>query len=206
MKEQDRFDSDYVYHFTDTARLPWILESRELRLDHGAIGKYPTKFVWGTTLQNGDRPCASLNGDQKAYRQGWVRLVRFTFASTEFEPWIRIKDHPDWTPELFDRMEATGKKKGGIPKYWMVRTEPLSIAESIDIETKSYRRGRWEPLARLMIVFKVEDHPEVRGIVIDGMAYLSAQVHDVGGIPGAVGYAVRPPQPASLVSSEFADL
>jgi hypothetical protein len=57
-----------------------------------------------------------------------------------------------------------------------------------------------------MIVFKVEDHPEVRGIVIDGMAYLSAQVHDVGGIPETVGYAVLPPQPASLVSSEFADL
>lgn len=191
---------DYVYHFTDTARLPWIIESGELQVDRGVIGKYPTKFVWGTKLQNGDRTCSSLNGDQKALRQEWVRLVRFTFASTEFEPWIRIKDHPDWTRELFNRMEATGKKKGGITKYWMVRPKPLSITQAIDIETKSYR-GCWEPLTKPWWIIKVEGHPKMRGIVIEGMTYLSVQVHDIVGIPGPVGYALMPSQLTPLVTN-----
>src|ERR1700676_2854472 len=101
--------SGRVYHFTDTARLPWILESGELRVDRGAIAKYPTKFVWATTLHNGDHTCSSLAGDQTPFKRGWHRLVRFTFHSDEFDPWLNIRDHPEWTPELFDKLDKLGK-------------------------------------------------------------------------------------------------
>jgi hypothetical protein len=78
---------EHVYHFTDTARLPWILESGMLRVDRGAIGKYPTKFVWATTLLNGDPTCTALSRNQtlESRQNGSLRLVRFTFNASDFD-------------------------------------------------------------------------------------------------------------------------
>jgi hypothetical protein len=187
---------DYVYHFTDTNRLPWILERGELLVDRGAIGQTPTKFVWGTTLQNGDRTCAAFTSEAlKKMRDGYSRLVRFTFSSQEFEPWTNMREHPDWSKEWYDRLDNSGKRLGGITKQWRVRPTPLPVKNAILIETKSYG-GRWETLIKPWWIVKADDNPDLRGIVINGVTYLSVQLHDIMA-PGDVGYAVGPPLPAS---------
>jgi hypothetical protein len=181
-----------AYHFTDTIHLPWIFESGELQVERGAVGNYPTKFVWATTLQNGDRTCSALGNDQAAFKQGWHLHVRFTFPSDEFEPWRNIKDHPDWTPELFNELDQLGRSKGGVPKQWMVRPTPMPVRKAIAIETRTYK-GDWEPLPEFGIT-KYNDTPTVRGIVINGWVYLAALVENDR---GAIAYMVVPAQLAS---------
>jgi hypothetical protein len=45
-----------VYHFTDSAHLPWILSDGELRAGANKIGGYPApEFVWATTEDRGSR-------------------------------------------------------------------------------------------------------------------------------------------------------
>jgi hypothetical protein len=155
-----------AYHFTDTIHLPWIFESGELQVERGAVGNYPTEFVWATTLQNGDRTCSALANDQAAFKQGWHLHVRFTFHSNEFEPWSNIKNHPDWTPELFDELDQLGRSKGGAPKKWMVRPTPMPVRKAIAIETRTYK-GDWAPLPDFGIT-KYSDTPGVRGVIING--------------------------------------
>jgi hypothetical protein len=48
-----------VYHFTDTARLPWIIQTGELRPDPHRLGGFPADFVWATLNAGGDRTSAA---------------------------------------------------------------------------------------------------------------------------------------------------
>jgi hypothetical protein len=43
-----------LYHFTDTARLPWILLTRQLEPGRNQVGGYPVDFLWATTNARGD--------------------------------------------------------------------------------------------------------------------------------------------------------
>lgn len=178
----------YVYHFTDTARLPWILESGELKVDRGAIGKYPTKFVWATTLGNGDRTCAALNR-VSPFKEGLHRLVRFTFRAQDFEPWDNIRNHPDWTAEVFGKLDQSGRRKGGVTSQWRVRAKPMPIKYAVLIETKTHK-GAWELLQSPWHVIRSEEDPSIRGIAINGLVYRAAQFENE---VGAIGYLVIPP-------------
>jgi hypothetical protein len=67
-----------VFHFTDTARLPWILATGELRPGRNAIWDFPSAdFLWATTDARGDR---TASVDRKALRKGFTREVRFTLT------------------------------------------------------------------------------------------------------------------------------
>jgi hypothetical protein len=80
--------TEHVYHFTDTARLPWILRSGELRPGANRVGGYPDPdFLWATVDSRGAR---SASGGGQGYREGLVRLVRFTLRAEDFEPWPGI--------------------------------------------------------------------------------------------------------------------
>jgi hypothetical protein len=107
---------EYVYHFTDTARLPWILESGELRVHRADLAAdIPTKFLWVTRLQTGDKTCAALSPRTvEAFRKGWSLLVRFTLHAHDFEPWFNMRTDPLWAPYWFDKLESKGKRMGGI--------------------------------------------------------------------------------------------
>ena len=64
--------SEVVYHFTNSARLPWIIETCELRPGLNRVGDYPNPdFLWATTNQLGDNTASGMSGGSyTAYRQG----------------------------------------------------------------------------------------------------------------------------------------
>ena len=134
-------DTGVVYHFTDTARLPWILMSGELRPGSNRIGGMPSRdFLWATIDLRGDRS-ASLSLEM--YREGRTRMVRFTLQADDFEPWRQLIDrHPAWTSDCIERLVRTARSS---PNTWHIRAEPLPSRSWISVETRSYADNRWLP-------------------------------------------------------------
>jgi hypothetical protein len=138
---------DLVYHFTDTARLPWILISRELRPGRNKIGGMPDPdFLWATTDSRGDRT-ASSSHQSEMYRKGRARMVRFTLRAHDFEPWRKLVDrHPAWTSVFIDRLVRAARAVRSSPDTWLRRTEPLPWRNWISVETRSpYGDNIWLP-------------------------------------------------------------
>jgi hypothetical protein len=133
-----------VFHFTDTARLPWILATGELRPGRNAIWDFPSAdFLWATTDARGDR---TASVDRKALRKGFTREVRFTLEAADFEPWSGIRRRfPQWTPEQIDRLERFARSRRVSPDRWRCRPDPLSSDRWGLVETKTYMGG-WKPL------------------------------------------------------------
>src|SRR5262245_7429709 len=113
-----------VYHFTDTARLLFILHDGALRPGRNTLGGYPSpEFVWATTDDRGEPSAA---GQSHADRAGRTRLVRFTLRATDFEPWPDITaSYPAWTPEQIARLERSAPR-GSDPSRWQCRVAPLA--------------------------------------------------------------------------------
>jgi hypothetical protein len=175
-----------VFHFTDTARLPWILATGELRPGRNAIGNFPSlDFLWATTEARRDR---TASVDRKALRKGLTREVRFTLKAADFEPWSEIvRRFPQWTPEQIDQLERVARSMRGSPDRWRCRPDPLPSKRWDLVETKTYL-GEWKPLQKWNVV-KVSGDPRALGIIIGGMVCMSIQ--DVDPATGAQRYAPR---------------
>ena len=142
-----------VYHFTDTARLPWILDSGELRLSGAAqAGGYPgPDFLWATTNKNGSRtaaalcPNSGLGGNTPCnlgYKTGKVWLVRFTLDAADFEPWPEVtKRFPAWTPDTIKRHDTM--HHGDNPAEWRTCCEPLGQSRWLAIDARTYLDPVW---------------------------------------------------------------
>jgi hypothetical protein len=86
-----------VYHYTSIARLPWILESGELRPGRNKIGGFPDPdFLWATTSDKGSRT-ASLEGLRDA------AVIRFTLDAADFEEWAK-------NPQTLPRLDARSNR------------------------------------------------------------------------------------------------
>lgn len=137
-----------VYHYTDTARLPWILQSGELRPGKG-IGFYDLfpkpDFLWAATSDKGDRTASALRqGDN--YRNGKMRLVRFELSTDDFEPWVEARSRfPDWTPEKVEVLERAARGLSD-PSTWLCRAEALPAVRWRSISTRSYTNKAWVDL------------------------------------------------------------
>jgi hypothetical protein len=85
-----------IYHFTDSARLPWILHDGHLNPGRCRLGGFPDPdFLWATTSPRGDR---TASGGIGGYREGVTRLVRITLPLDDFTPWRQAaNNHPEWT-------------------------------------------------------------------------------------------------------------
>jgi hypothetical protein len=128
--------ADLVYHFTDTARLPWILRSGELRPGSNKIGELPDPdFLWATTDSRGDL-MASSSLQSEHYRSGRARMVRFTLRADDFEPWREVVSRfPAWKTAHVEMLERVAKSS---PVTWCCRTEPLPRSRWVAIDTRSY--------------------------------------------------------------------
>jgi hypothetical protein len=194
--------TDVLYHYTDTARLPWIILSNELQAGKNRLRGLPFDFLWATTSPKVDRSATiSSQGARKALRDGWARAVRFTLAAEDFEPWPNILDRlPEWTPEMRERLEAGARRVGQADtSTWRCRVEPLALDRVISMETRGWYgdwvradnseasgRNRW----RNVVI--VNDPPGTRGIDINGKVYLSVR-QEIAGMNGATAYAYLPP-------------
>jgi hypothetical protein len=172
-----------VYHFTCTARLPWILDSGELRPGRNKIGGFPDPdFLWATTSALGDR---SASGSAQGYRDGRVRLVRFALRAEDFTPWPEAAQaFPAWTPSAIARLEKAAAGKSS-PTTWRCRAAPLRRDRWLSIETRSYVSKIWRPLP--LDTQPVRDGASM-GVNIDGIIYTSVEV---SGPNGSVGYTVQ---------------
>ncbi len=145
-----------LYHHTDTARLPFILRTGELRPGANRIGGYPDPdFLWATTDPNGDRTSAADRGEH--YRTGKTRHVRFTLDAGRFFPWSEVPArHPRWTPDQIARLEAAARGKSN-PSAWWCGDRTIPLANCIAIETRSYRDNRWRLLDPKTVVFALDN-------------------------------------------------
>jgi|1185.fasta_scaffold127551_2 hypothetical protein len=171
--------SDVVFHFTDTARLPWILASGELRPGRNQLGGFPDPdFLWATTSPIGDR---SASGGYQGYREGVTRLVRITLQAEDFEPWPQITARfPAWTADHSRRLESAARQSS--PQGWRCRVEPLPRHRWLAIETRTYVDKQWRALpldvlpgALDPVAVNMSPSDKVLGIEIDGQVYCSTQ-------------------------------
>jgi hypothetical protein len=171
-------EAKLVYHFTDTARLPWIIESGELQPGKNRIGGYPPDFLWATLNEVGDRT-SSASGKQalKLWRAGITQLIRFTLNADEFGDWRELVNRdPAWTPHHIAQLEAAAADLGQKDtNSWRCRVAPLPLARALCTEAKSYARGRWitvDATPDSCITFEASG---ARGFVIDGQAYFATR-------------------------------
>lgn len=171
-----------LYHFTDTARLPYILQSGELRPGRNKIGGYPDPdFLWATAQMMGDRTASAGSG--ATYRSSVVRLVRISFERKHFRPWREIvKDYPQWTDFQIERLERSAKGMSN-PSDWWCRADPLGLSDCLFIETKSYT-SPWTALTNPEVI----EVGGALGVAISGEVYLSIESDAPN---GAKGYAVN---------------
>jgi hypothetical protein len=165
-----------VYHFTDTVRMPWIIETGELRPSNNFIGNFPKKdFLWATTNELGDRT-SSAQAQRAGYREGMLQLVRFTLPGEAFADWREIvAQFPAWKDHHIEALVKSARWMGESENNWRARAEPLPISSAIAVHAKPCKGGRWVPIAatsEYCITF--HDKPLVRGFVINGAAVLSA--------------------------------
>ena len=175
---------DLVYHFTDTARLPWILRSGELRPSSNRIGGLPDDFLWATTDSAGD-PTASAMAQAGSYKRGCTRLVRFKLHADDFEPWREVVGRfPAWKPNHVARLEQVAKSS---PTLWRCRTTPLPRFRWVGIDTRSYQDKTWRPFEGDVLK---SEHDEYIGVEIAGRCFFSRQEVG-GGRGGATRYQIR---------------
>ncbi len=170
-----------VYHHTDTARLPWILLSGELRPGANRIGDFPDPdFLWATTLAVGDR---TASASRVAAQSGLTRLVRFTLKEEDFVSWPAVVEpFPAWTPDHITRLEKAAAGKSS-PSTWRCRATPLPSSGWVSIETRSYTNNRWQPFDFGPPPIVMDD--DCLGVWVGDTAYFSQQVAHPS---GAVGY------------------
>jgi hypothetical protein len=167
-----------VYHFTNTAHLPWIFASGELRPGRNKLGRAPVECIWATGNSVGDLTCSALcrrhagfnvvNLAYEAFRQGQQLLVRFTLKAADFFPWKVIgQNFVEWTAAEIERFEETARHWGQPTDDWYCRSEPLSLEQVVAIDTRSYRNKNWKPLLSRTLALAPET-PGALGVEIDG--------------------------------------
>jgi hypothetical protein len=172
---------EMIYHFTDTMRLPWIIETGELRVGLNRVSKLPFEFLWATTNPNGDRSCSAQGAmARETYRLGRMCLVRFTLPGDSFLNWSNVpRLYPEWTADQIARTQKAAVENGEAGfNNWRVRMEPLQISQALAVEAKSYTSGRWVPIdATMKSCILLADIENGRGVTIGEYVYLSAQDH-----------------------------
>jgi hypothetical protein len=173
----------FVYHFTDSARLPWILRDQMLKPGSNNIGDFPDDFLWATPDHMGD-PTASSAVAKNEYREGRIAHVRFTLTDADFMPWDAMKAaHPRWQARHIAILESAAIKMGALPQQiaqWQCRLEPLRADRWLAVEFRTWRNPRWRAVQ--------PDAPRPvgsagMGILLDGVVFYSQRRGGADGKP-----------------------
>jgi hypothetical protein len=196
-------DDEMCFHFTDTLRLPWIIEAGELRPGLNRVSKLPYDFLWATIDPAGDPTCSAQGTPQvrECYRRGLMQLVRFTLPGEAFSEWCDVSRlYPEWTSEQVARTEQLARERHGETRCnkWRIRRDPFPIEQIIVVKAKSYTSGRWKPIDAtvfLMELVNLSDVENGRGVIIDEKIYASQKIimsnGPVGYVPLGVALADR---------------
>jgi hypothetical protein len=121
---------ELAHHYTDTIRLPWIIESSELRPGINRIAGFPGDFLWATTSKSGDRSSSAMSpACDKLYRDGTVQRVRLTLSAADFTNFHEIiKSCREWTSDHIARLINSAAAMGQRDtSKWLCRSEPTQI-------------------------------------------------------------------------------
>lgn len=160
-----------VYHFTDTIRLPWILQSGELRPGLARPEGWPADFLWATKNPILDGTSSAAAAIQSSFNPAAFRAVRIALPASAFVRWSSVPERfPGWTRDHIDGLEwhARGKSR---PQDWMVRADPLPREKWLSVETRGSYDAQWFPLDTSRALFKLDQ--ETLGVTIDGYVYAS---------------------------------
>lgn len=176
--------SGLVYHYTDTARLPWILRDGELRAGRNLIGGFPNPdFLWASTLPIPDGTASSAGKASLAeLRNGNTQTVRFTLRDKDFQAWPEIiTDFPAWTPSEVRRLERAARS-GSNPRNWRCRAGSLPRTAWLAVEARGWSDVVWAPIDihQELIDLGVPDG-ECLGVWIGRMAYCSGKTAQPNG-------------------------
>lgn len=178
--------SALVYHYSDTARLPWILQDRELRPGRNSLGGFPDPdFLWATTMPIPDAT-ASAGGTAAlaALKDGRTRTVRFTLRASDFQGWPEITTSlPAWTPSEVRRLEKAARTTS--PRHWRCRVDALPCKAWVAVETRGFRDREWSPVDPDVELIDLGDG--ALGLWIGELAYFSGQIPQPN---GNMGYTV----------------
>jgi hypothetical protein len=161
-----------IYHYTDTIRLPWILESRQLRPSPNRIGGYPPDFLWATSDKNGDRTSSAAGKTvRKLWREGHLLPIRFVLDPADFEDWEPVAQATGWTEDQIKALKRSARSLGeSNTTKWRCRPYALPIAKVLRIEAKSFASKDWAAINRPTLIASKEI-PDFRAVVIGGFAY-----------------------------------
>lgn len=170
-----------VHHFTDTARLPWILQSGELRPGLARPEGWPADFLWATKLPHLDGTSSAMASVGSFPIPSAIRAVRISLPSSAFIRWSDVPARfPEWGRDHVEGLEwyARGKSR---PRDWMVRPDPLPCDQWLAVHTRGHTDPQWFPLDIDGALFKVDD--DVLGVTIDGFVYASRRETNPDGRP-----------------------
>jgi hypothetical protein len=163
-------NNNTAFHFSTTARLPWIIESGELQ---------PSPVLWATTNPDGDLACAAQSAASfETYQRGLSQMVRFTLPKNCFSKWSDILRFPDWTAEDVARIEQAVLESGESGfENWRFRLNPLPISTALVVEAMSVTVKRWVPVdVSAQSCIHLDLGGASRGVVVGKQVYLTGRV------------------------------
>jgi hypothetical protein len=172
--------SNLVYHFTDSVRLPWILDAGEIRPGtcRHLEGWPDMNYVWAITNPIGSLSAAAVIGTMGTlYRNCLVWKVRFTLSADDFEPFLEtIKHVPGWCDDHTTDVYETAC--GDDPADWRTHYGPIPKAKWLAIHARSYLSD-WREIPRDLDVHPamIEGKP-VRMIMFGGRGFSSIRLNE----------------------------
>ncbi len=174
-----------VYHYTDTVRLPWILQAAELQPGRNVLKSRPAPdLLWATAMPIPDKTAAGYSNESlTALRRGDTRTVRFTLRADDFAVWPQVvAGCPAWTPAMIEALEKSAGFRS-TPRAWRGRIYPLPRSAWLSVETRSIADPTWVPLDpdAELIDLSIEGGPAL-GVQIGDYAYMSGKVPMPSGV------------------------
>jgi hypothetical protein len=174
-----------VYHFTCTARLPWIIDTNELRPYRNQIGGLPgLDLLWATTSSQIDLAASGL----EAYREQVAALVRLTLSAEDFEsgPTITARLSQS-TIDHVHRLEADAGARGQADlELWCARLGPLPVSRIICADARTLT-GSWKAIQ--LPCLQHPSNPALRGIILGEKVYCSHRLQETSCIAEVVSLA-----------------
>ena len=160
-----------IYHYTNMARLPWIMNELSLRPSRPHTTK-ETPLVWGTRDAKGEATAGFVN-------------VRFLLGSLSFDRWnARNAKRLGFSVKARNVIDRTGREAGSDPANWWVCDQPVPIGH-VPIQYLRDRDDTWVNLPRSDLSWEfLSDNDDTAKMVLKGNSFYITRFTAPGGENG----------------------
>jgi hypothetical protein len=174
--------TELAYHYSDVARLPFILSSGHIRVSRHIRAKIdpevPSGVCWFTLDRRGDPSAAAFHNGLALPR---IRLCVPTNATLDWREACRAAG---WSEADIELAARRGRECGGRADRWRAVPGLVSLAKVVDVHVLR-PGGVWRPMGEP--VFRVQG--DIAAIAVDNLLF-GIQRRVVPGL-GTMAYAVR---------------